>query len=124
MITKRRTSAFAGSDLDIVLWAHDVTSIVLAGAATSAVIAATAYDAADRDLAITVLSDACGDPEPDAHEFLTGQLFPGRVARPHDYRLARGNSSYGYQPTGSPIRDLSRLLRSSARMRPADMISS
>lgn len=81
VITKRRTSAFAGSDLDIVLRANDVNSIVVCGAATSAVIAATAYDAADRDLPITVLADACGDPDPEVHDFLTQRLFPLRAWR-------------------------------------------
>ncbi len=79
VVTKRRTSAFVGSDLEIVLRAQGATSIVLCGAATSAVVAATAYDAADRDLGVTILSDACGDPDAEAHAFFVERVFPSRM---------------------------------------------
>ena len=48
VVRKRRTSAFAGTDLDLVLRARGVDRVVVTGVATSAMVAATAYDAADR----------------------------------------------------------------------------
>ncbi|WP_240813202.1 cysteine hydrolase [Streptomyces sp. DASNCL29] len=81
VITKRRTSAFAGTELDLVLRAHHVESIALTGVATSAMVAGTLYDALDRDYRATVLSDACADAEADVHDFFMERVFPARGAR-------------------------------------------
>ena len=86
VITKRRGSAFAGTDLDAVLRARGVTTLALAGVATSGVVLATLIDAIDRDHAVTVLRDGCADPEPDVHDFLVTRLFPGRGAQVTDCR--------------------------------------
>ncbi|WP_284740035.1 cysteine hydrolase family protein [Amycolatopsis sp. RTGN1] len=78
VVRKRRTSAFAGTDLDLVLRARGVDTVVLAGVATSAMVAATAYDAADRGYRVTVLADGCADGDPAVHEFFVEKVFPGR----------------------------------------------
>ncbi|MEV4182062.1 cysteine hydrolase [Streptosporangium canum] len=80
VVLKRRASAFAATDLDRLLRAQHIDSIVLTGVATGAMIAATLYDAADRDYHVTVLSDACADGEPDVHDFLINRVFPARGA--------------------------------------------
>ncbi|MEU7988634.1 cysteine hydrolase [Streptosporangium canum] len=80
VVLKRRASAFAGTDLDLLLRAQRIDSIVLTGVATGAMVAATLYDAADRDYRLTVLSDACADGEPDVHDFLVSRVFPARGA--------------------------------------------
>jgi nicotinamidase-related amidase len=49
IVTKRRTSAFAGTDLDMVLRSNSV--------ATSVMVAVTVYDAADRDFRVRVTRD-------------------------------------------------------------------
>jgi nicotinamidase-related amidase len=41
VVTKRRVSAFSGSDLDVVLRAGDIDSLVLTGIATSGVVLST-----------------------------------------------------------------------------------
>lgn len=79
VVTKRRTSAFAGTDLEILLRANGVRSIALCGTATGAVIAATAYAAADLDFTVTILADGCADPDPATHDFLVTTLFPSRL---------------------------------------------
>ncbi|MFI0898341.1 cysteine hydrolase family protein [Streptomyces sp. NPDC020983] len=76
VVTKRRASAFSGSDLDLVLRARDIDSLVLTGIATSAVVLSTACRAIDLDLGLTVLSDACLDTDPELHRVVTGNLFP------------------------------------------------
>ena len=76
VVTKRRASAFSGSDLDLVLRARGIDSLVLTGIATSAVVLATLYQAADLDFGLTVLSDGCLDPDSDVHRFLLEKLFP------------------------------------------------
>ncbi|MER5252203.1 MULTISPECIES: isochorismatase family cysteine hydrolase [unclassified Streptomyces] len=76
VVVKRRASAFSGSDLDLVLRARDIDSLVLTGIATSGVVLHTACHANDRDIGLTVLADACLDLDPDVHETLTRKLFP------------------------------------------------
>ncbi|WP_052863093.1 cysteine hydrolase family protein [Streptomyces niger] len=76
VITKRRTSAFSGSDLDLVLRSRDIDSLVLTGISTSGVVLSTWCQAADLDFALTVLTDACLDLDPEMHRFLTEKLLP------------------------------------------------
>lgn len=80
VVLKRRASAFAGTDLDLVLRAHAVDRIAVAGVATSAMVAATCYDAADRGYLVTVLRDGCADSDPDVHDFFMDKVFPSRAA--------------------------------------------
>jgi nicotinamidase-related amidase len=76
IVTKRRVSAFAGSDLDMILRAQGITSLVLTGIATSGVILSTLRQAADLDFHLTVLADACLDADPEVHTVLTTKVFP------------------------------------------------
>jgi nicotinamidase-related amidase len=76
IVTKRRVSAFSGSDLEIVLRALGIQHIVLTGIATSGVVLSTVREAADKDYRITVLSDGCADREEDVHQMLTTKIFP------------------------------------------------
>ena len=76
MVTKRRVSAFTGSDLDVVLRARGIDHRVLAGIATSGVVLSTLRQAADLDYRLTVLADGCLDADPEVHQVLLGKLFP------------------------------------------------
>jgi len=76
VVTKRRASAFSGSDLDLVLRARGIDSLVLTGIATGAVVLTTLCQAADLDFGLTVLADGCLDPDSDVHRFLLEKLFP------------------------------------------------
>lgn len=76
VVTKKRVSAFAGSDLDMVLRAYGVDSLVLTGIATSGVVLSTLRQAADLDFHLTVLEDGCLDGDPEVHAVLTGKVFP------------------------------------------------
>jgi nicotinamidase-related amidase len=78
LVSKCRASAFTGSDLELVLRSSGIDTLVVAGVATSAMVAATVYDAADRDFRVCVASDVCADPVEAVHEFLIGTLFPAR----------------------------------------------
>jgi nicotinamidase-related amidase len=78
VVLKRRASAFAGTDLDLVLRARGVGALAVAGVATSAMVAATCYDAADRDYQVTVLRDGCADGDPAMHDFFMDAVFPSR----------------------------------------------
>lgn len=76
VVTKKRVSAFAGSDLDMVLRAGGIDSLVLTGIATSGVVLSTLRQAADLDFGLTVLSDGCLDADSEVHRVLTEKLFP------------------------------------------------
>lgn len=76
VVTKRRVSAFAGSDLDMVLRAGDIDHLILTGIATSGVVLSTVRQASDLDFALTVLSDGCLDADPEVHRVLTEKVFP------------------------------------------------
>ncbi|QUQ64325.1 cysteine hydrolase family protein [Kutzneria sp. CA-103260] len=76
VVTKRRVSAFAGSDLDMVLRAGEIDHLVLTGIATSGVVLSTLRQAADLDFGLTVLADGCLDGDPEVHRVLTEKVFP------------------------------------------------
>jgi nicotinamidase-related amidase len=76
VVTKRRVSAFTGSDLEVVLRAKQVGRLVLTGIATSGVVLSTLREAADRDYELVVLSDCCADGDPEVHRVLLEKVFP------------------------------------------------
>jgi nicotinamidase-related amidase len=76
IVVKKRVSAFTGSDLDVILRAHKTENIVLSGFSSTGVVLSTLREAADLDYHMTVLSDACADPETEVHEFLIKKVFP------------------------------------------------
>ena len=76
VVTKKRVSGFAGSDLAEVLRGAGATSLVLTGIATSGVVLSTLRQAADLDFQLTVLDDACADADPEVHRVLTTKIFP------------------------------------------------
>ena len=76
VVNKKRFSAFAGSDLDIILRSQDIKHLVLSGISTSGVILSTAVEAMDKDFQMTILSDACADPTPEVHDFLMDKILP------------------------------------------------
>jgi nicotinamidase-related amidase len=75
VITKRRVSAFTGSDLEVVLRGGDVQHVILCGISTSGVVLSTLREAADKDYRLTVLSDLCADPDPEVHRVLLEKVF-------------------------------------------------
>lgn len=76
VVVKRRVSAFAGSDLDVVLRSLGVVRLVLAGIATSGVVLSTLRQAADLDFELVVLSDGCADADAEVHRVLLEKVFP------------------------------------------------
>ena len=76
VITKRRVSAFAGSDLEVILRGHRIDHLVLTGIATSGVVLSTLREASDMDYRLSVLSDACADRDPEVQNVLLNKVFP------------------------------------------------
>lgn len=76
LVTKRRVSAFSGSDLEVVLRSQDISHLVLCGIATSGVVLSTLREAADKDYQLTVLSDCCFDADEEVQRVLLTKVFP------------------------------------------------
>lgn len=76
VVTKKRVSAFAGSDLQVVLRAQGIEELILTGIATSGVVLSTLRAAADMDYRLTVIADCCADRDGEVHRVLTTKVFP------------------------------------------------
>jgi nicotinamidase-related amidase len=79
VITKHRVSAFAGTDLDMILRANEIDTLILLGIATSGVVLSTLLHASDADYKLLVVKDCCTDPDSEVHACLIGRFFPQRA---------------------------------------------
>jgi nicotinamidase-related amidase len=78
VITKSRISAFAGTDLAMILRANDIDTLVLYGISTSGVVLSTLLEAADADYRVAVIGDCCADLDAALHDCLIQRFFPTR----------------------------------------------
>jgi nicotinamidase-related amidase len=76
IIVKHRVGAFFGTDLGMVLGAHNIDTLILMGHATSGVILSTVRHAADADYQLVVVEDGCADQDPEVHRLLMEKIFP------------------------------------------------
>jgi nicotinamidase-related amidase len=97
IVTKRRVSAFTGSDLDVVLRSGGIDSLVLAGIASSGVVLSTLRQAADLDYRLTVLADGCLDADPEVHRVLLEKVFTrqAEVTSVADWTASLGQAASG-----------------------------
>jgi nicotinamidase-related amidase len=80
IVTKKRVSAFVGSDLDLILRSRNVGTLAMCGIATSGVVLSTLRQASDLDYDLVVLSDGCADTDSEVHELLLRRIFPRQAA--------------------------------------------
>jgi nicotinamidase-related amidase len=80
VVLKKRVSAFAGSDLDVVLRSLEVDTLVLTGIATSGVVLSTLRQASDLDYRLVVLRDGCADGDAEVHRVLLDKVFPRQAS--------------------------------------------
>src|SRR5260221_14019505 len=76
VVTRSRVSAFARSDLEIILRTKNIDHLVLSGISTSGVVLSSVREAVDKDYILTVLSDLCADRDEEVHRVLTEKVFP------------------------------------------------
>lgn len=76
IVTKKRYSAFVGSDLEMNLRAMQAEELIIAGVSTSAVVLSTVREAGDKDFAQIVLADSCADADPEVHDFVITKILP------------------------------------------------
>lgn len=80
VITKHRVSAFTGTDLEMILRANGIETLVLYGIATSGVVLSTLLEASDADYRLAVIGDCCADLDSQLHDCLIQRFFPARGA--------------------------------------------
>jgi len=76
IIFKHRVGAFLGTDLDMVLRAKSIGTLVLLGISTSGVVLSTLRYAADADYQTLVVGDGCADGDAEVHRVLMEKVFP------------------------------------------------
>jgi nicotinamidase-related amidase len=76
VVTKRRVGAFTSTDLETILRAKNIDTLVLFGIASSGVVLSTVRWAADMDYKLFVISDACADMDKEVQRVLTEKVFP------------------------------------------------
>jgi nicotinamidase-related amidase len=76
VVTKHRVSAFAGTDLEMVLRAKEIDTLILMGIATGGVVLSTLLHASDRDYRLLVVKDCCTDLDAGVQECLFEKVFP------------------------------------------------
>jgi len=79
VITKHRVSAFAGTDLDMILRANGVDTLILLGIATGGVVLSTLLHASDADYRLFIVKNCCTDLDSEVHACLTEKFFPQRA---------------------------------------------
>ncbi len=75
IVVKRRVSAFAGTDLEMILRAKGIDTLILFGIATGGVVLSTVRQGADADYRLIVVKDCCADLDEEVHRVLTEKIL-------------------------------------------------
>jgi nicotinamidase-related amidase len=75
IVVKHRVSAFSGTDLETILRARGIDTLVLFGIATSGVVLSTVRHGADADYRLVVIKDCCVDGDEEVHRVLTEKVL-------------------------------------------------
>jgi nicotinamidase-related amidase len=67
VVDKHRSSAFAGTDLDMLLRSNGIESVVVTGCTTEGCVDSTIRDAVSRDYYVTIASDAVASDDQSLH---------------------------------------------------------
>lgn len=75
VIAKHRIGAFMGTDLDRILRAQGIQTLICAGVTTSGVVLSTVRQAFDLDYELIVVRDGCADTDNEVHDFLVDRII-------------------------------------------------
>jgi len=76
VVTKRRTGPFSTTDLNAILNAKGIETLVLMGVSTSGCVLSAVRWAADIDYRSIVIADCCADRDDEVQQVLTEKVFP------------------------------------------------
>ena len=80
IVVKHRISPFVGTDLETLLRASGIDTLVLAGVHTSGVVLSTVRHAGDLDYRLVVIRDCCADPDAEVHAMLLNTVIAKQAA--------------------------------------------
>jgi nicotinamidase-related amidase len=80
IVVKHRISPFVGTDLETLLRANGIDTLVLAGVHTSGVVLSTVRHAGDLDYRLVVVRDCCADPDAQVHAMLLDVVIAKQAA--------------------------------------------
>jgi nicotinamidase-related amidase len=80
IVVKHRISPFVGTDLETLLRANGIDTLVLAGVHTSGVVLSTVRHAGDLDYRLVVVRDCCADPDAEVHAMLLDIVIAKQAA--------------------------------------------
>jgi nicotinamidase-related amidase len=80
IVVRHRISPFVGADLETLLRANGIDTLVLAGVRTSGVVLSTVRHAGDLDYRLVVVRDCCADPDAEVHAMLLDAVIPMQAA--------------------------------------------
>ena len=80
IVVKHRVSPFVGTDLETLLRANGIDTLVLAGVHTSGVVLSTVRHAGDLDYRLVVVRDCCADPDAEVHAMLLDIVIAKQAA--------------------------------------------
>jgi nicotinamidase-related amidase len=80
IVVKHRISPFVGTDLETLLRANGIDTLVLAGVSTSGVVLSTVRHAGDLDYRLVVVRDCCADPDAEVHATLLDSVIARQAA--------------------------------------------
>jgi nicotinamidase-related amidase len=80
IVVKHRISPFVGTDLETLLRANGIDTLVLAGLHTSGVVLSTVRHASDLDYRLIVVRDCCADPDAELHSMLLDMVIATQAA--------------------------------------------
>ena len=97
VVRKRRSNAFYNSDLELILRARGIDTVIVAGAVTDGCVVNTVRGARERDLHVIVLSDCCVCVMPEDDEYFMKRAFPklGRVRTSDEVMRAMSEAGAG-----------------------------
>ena len=75
IVVKQRISPFVGTDLEMLLRANGIDTLVLAGVHTSGVVLSTVRQAVDLDYRLIVVRDCCADPDAELNAMLLDMVI-------------------------------------------------
>lgn len=86
IVRKPRINAFYGSELQSILGARDIDTLVLSGVSTNFVVESTARYAVDADYRVIILEDCCGAASEEEHTRAIASLGPlAQIATSEDF---------------------------------------
>jgi nicotinamidase-related amidase len=80
IVVKHRVSPFVGTDLETLLRANGIDTLVLAGVHTSGVVLSTVRHAGDLDYRLIVVRDCCADRDAELHAMLLDTVIARQAA--------------------------------------------